>query len=771
MRLISTDQQPELPRGSAVVCLTALAEHAETLAGVRGVAQHCDRLTPVLVVGPAACVERAAEDLAEETLDEALLGLVTEAGNEVAVVNAAIRASFPGDFVLVGPGVRVAEGWLEGLRRAARSDSIVASATPLSLGGGGLDVFTENGAPDTGSSGGERPDPHVDRMGADEPGRTLNRAAERVASRALGLHPRIAIIGDGCAYVRRAALELAGPLDESLALSDALAGLAIRLTALGMVNVLADDVLVQGEVLGPEAVESDPAPARAGDAIRETVMNDEQGPLHRAKSRARMALRGLSVTIDGRALTSRAGGTQTYIIELVLALARDSEVSVRVLVPPDLSERATEALTSAPDVELLTYEQAIDQPRLTDVVHRPQQVFTPDDLALLGLVGERIVIGHQDLIAYHNQSYHRDVDTWRAYRRTTRLALARADQAIFFSEHARRDALAEDLLPERRTHVVGLGAETLEPLDRQESRPQGLKVDEEFLLCLGADYAHKNRPFAIELLGALREQGWVGRLVLAGAHVPHGSSREREQEVLAGSPDLAGLIVDLGPVDEPSRQWLYAHARALVYPTLYEGFGLLPLEAARADLPCLFAAQASLSELAGGAATLIPWDARASAAAVLPLLSAGPARDRHLAQLRALSIPPWSVVVDQLVAVYEKAFTDPPSDAAPRVWQELARESHIVRLDQDVSKLKETAQDYQDAYHELEARVSTGLPLIDAGGLLSPEQQRGLMRVAARPWLGAVALKPFGVLGGLGGGSSSGSNRAEDGQGAPGGDA
>jgi glycosyltransferase involved in cell wall biosynthesis len=621
-------------------------------------------------------------------------------------------------------GIDVEAGWLERLRAAALSDSTVASATPLSLVHGATPLF-----------------------GSEQPGApSLERAAQLVAGRSLRLRPKITTLGPGCFYLRRPAVELIAPLDESLSLEQALADAAVRLSAAGLVHVLADDVLVGGDAQRPVDGAGETSLAVA---LRETLIGDERSSLHRAIGRARTALRGLSVTIDGRALTAATGGTQTYIIELILALARDPGVAVRVLVPPDLSERAREALAGVPDVERLTYEQALDGAALTDVVHRPQQVFTPDDLGLLRLVGERVVVGQQDLIAYHDHSYHRDVDTWRAYRRTTRLALAVADQAIFFSEHARRDALAEDLIPNTRTHVVGIGSETLEGSASGRSRPEEIQADEQFLLCLGADYAHKNRPFAIELLGALRELGWNGRLVLAGAHVPYGSSRERERELLRQRPDLGGLVLDLGVVDAATRAWLYGHARALVYATLYEGFGLLPLEAARAGLPCLFAAQASLTELAGEAATLIPWDAPASARAVLALLEDGPARDAHLASLRALAIPGWSEVASELLAVYERAVAEPSSQAAPRVWQELERERYVTTLERDVAGLKRTAEEYQDAYHSLQARVGDGLPLIDQGGLLSPEQQRGLMRVASRR-AGAVALKPLALLGRLG---------------------
>jgi glycosyltransferase involved in cell wall biosynthesis len=717
MRSIVSRQALGLERGSLAICIPVSKADELTFATVRSIAGNTDSSLPIILIGQVAMIELIAGRIAKIDGDR-LLGLAIQQ-DRGAVLGEVVRVTAPADLAVVLPGIIVAPEWLERLRRAAISDSTIASATPLSF-----DCIA------VGSSEG-----------------LLGRYAQRVAERSLHLYPKISVMGPGCVYIRRMALELAGLADESLALENALADLAFRLTAKGMVHVLADDVLVEDDTARHPRDGSNADTSQTSDQARETVDSDERGSLRRAVNWARATLRGLSVTIDGRALTPMSGGTQTYIIELILALGREHNVAVRVLIPPDLSERAAQALASVPEVELLTYEQAINDPPLTDVVHRPQQVFTPDDLTLLRLIGERVVIGQQDLIAYHNPSYHPDVDTWRAYRRTTRLALAGADQAIFFSEHARCDVLIEDLLPPGRTHVVGVGAEAAESRDLPESSPEGVEVDDPFLLCLGADYAHKNRPFAIELLGALRGLGWTGRLAFAGAHVPYGSSRQQEQELLVQRPDLAPFVIDLGPVDEPSRNWLYSNARALVYPTLYEGFGLIPLEAARAGLPCLFASQASLEEVAGGAATLIPWDAAASAAAVLPLLSDGRARDSHLAELRALSIPSWDDVARQLTAVYEHALAAPASEAAPRVSQELDRENYILKLGNSIADLKQTAQEYQDAYHRLEARVSIGLPLIDEGGLLSHDQQRGLMRVASRGWLGSLALMPFGLLG------------------------
>jgi hypothetical protein len=734
MRPIGADDAALFERDSPVVCIQAAgdADHgsiaARLLATALAVIEHTDPRTPVLIAATAALADQLAGELAARTTARTLLRLTLDPhATGAEAVNAAARASFPSDLVLLAAGTEVTPRWLEGLAGAATSDSTVASATPLSLVNGELELF--------------------DSADAEGVAGETDELARRVSERGLKLRPRIAMVGEGCAYVRRSALQLVGPLDEALDLEAALDNFALRVVASGMVHVAADDVLVAISGGPPSRATRRDGEAARVSRVQETIVDDERGRLHRAVAVGRIALRRLSVTIDGRALVPAVGGTQTYILDLILALARQPRIALRVLVPPDLSERAASALGAFPSIELLSYEQAVERPRMTDVVHRPQPVFTADDLAVLRLVGERVVIGQQDLISYHNYSYHRDVASWRSFRRTTRLALAAADQVIFFSEHARSDALSEDLLAAERTHVVGVGAEALEPVGRQATPPEGLPVEEPFLLCLGADYEHKNRPFAIALLATLRTAGWGGRLVLAGPHVPFGSSSEREHALMAADPRIGQLVLDLGPVEEPVKQWLFEHASALVYPTVYEGLGLLPLEAARVGVPCLFAPQASLAELAGAAATLVPWDADASATAVLPLLTDGAARAGHLAELRSLFRPAWSEVAESLVTVYEQAVTAPPAEAAPRNWQELDRETYIGALRKDVDHLRGIAQEYQDAYHQLEARVSSGLPLIDEDGLLSLSQQRGLMRIAGRSGLGSVVLAPFALLG------------------------
>jgi glycosyltransferase involved in cell wall biosynthesis len=421
---------------------------------------------------------------------------------------------------------------------------------------------------------------------------------------------------------------------------------------------------------------------------------------------------------------------------------------------PELPGAVLRRLEAIPALELITYEQAVAGVERSDVVHRPQQVFTEHDLRLLHLLGDRIVIGQQDLIAYRNPAYHDTAETWQQYRRVTRLALTVADRVVFFSEHAMRDAVAEDLLTPGRCDVVGIGADLLGTSRVAPAPVPGVPAERDLLVCLGADYQHKNRPFAIELLHALRARhGWSGCLVLAGPHVPLGSSRDQEQALLSEHPDLMESVIDVGVVDESHKAWLYERARAVVYPTLYEGFGLIPFEAAFAGAPCLFAPQASLVELAGPrAAALVAWDAQLSADAVMPLLADGPERTRQVdLLLDAARKATWSKAIDALLGAYAKAIDAPHRAAAPRAWQELERERFIASLGEDIEHLKVIADDYQRAYHELHSSVALGLPLVADGGLLSHDEQRGLMRVASRRALHNLMLAPIGLLGRLGG--------------------
>jgi hypothetical protein len=694
-------------RHDTVVCLIhdPLAP-GDTAVALALLDEHTEADVPLVVVGLAP---DAQLDLPGESRRE-LLALPAGAGSTLdELVARADRLAAPADLVLIAAACRVPAGWLQRLRAAALSDATVATATPLSNDGGTVDVR----------------------------GSELAQSDRLVAAASLQARPRLLIGGPHCLYVRRSALELiGGPPAGQSGLGGQLAALCESCVGAGMLNVVADDLYVECDRREPRSAEL------PGSRLGELDRSDERSALRRTLSLARVALTGLTVTIDGRSLGPGIGGTQLYTLELALALGRAPDVRVRVVVAPDIGTIPRERLAQADSIEVVTYEQAAAGIEPSDVVHRPQQVFSVDDLLLLRLLGRRLVVTHQDLISYHNPTYHASVEDWERYRRVTRIALSVADRVVFFSEHSRRDAQAEDLVAPSRSDVIGIALGDYAPPPRA---PVGLATDRQFILCLAPDYKHKNRRFALELTAALRaEHQWPGILVLAGAHVPHGSSESDERELLAADPGLGEAVVDLGQVDDYERAWLFANARALLVPSVVEGFGLVPLEAARAGKPCLFAPQSSLPEvISSSLATLVAWDASLSAARILPLLADGPQRREHVEQLQAQAGRwSWEQLADQVVQSYRRALQMPYRTAAERVWQEAERERYLIEIDR-------ARDDIRRVHEELLEHLGDGIALASDQGFLTPRQQRGLLRVGSRPGVARAALWPFAVLGSI----------------------
>jgi glycosyltransferase involved in cell wall biosynthesis len=693
--------------GGVVVCVVhdrrAPTATAEALAVHE---EHTAANVPVLVLG----LSGQREPVWPTAMSERVRALVPSPFGGVADLLAqAVIAAEPADVVVMSSACRVPPGWLTRLQSAALSGDTVATATPLS--GRWCDAAVVDAA--TGD-----PD-------------------QVVATAATRSYPRLQIGGPECLYIRRRALELIRGLPrEPDTLGRLIESLCEAVIAAGLVNVLADDLYVAGD--SREAVGT---PSEQLSKQGELDRLDERSPLARAVSLSRAALGGLTVTVDGRSLGQGVGGTQRYTLDLAVSLARFTDAAVRVVVPPDLAPDAAGVLAETPAVEVITYEQAAAGVNPTDVVHRPQQIFSSADLRLLRVLGRRLVVTHQDLIGYHNPTYHETAAVWEQYRRVTRLALAAADRVVFFSGHSRRDAEAEDLVTADRCDVVGIALAPQPPVE--PVAPARVPRGQEFILCLGADYRHKNRRFAILLARALRSQHeWRGQLVLAGSHVAHGSSAGEERELLTDDPKLRAAVLDLGGVDASQRAWLFAHARAIVVPSVVEGFGLVPLEAAAAGLPCLFADQSSLGEVVSGSlASLVPWNPSESAARVMPLLTDAVARREHVEQLRRDADRwRWERLAGELIATYEQSLRMPYRAAAVRAWQELEREQYLVEINHALLHVQEMHQD-------LLGHLGDRLALARDDGFLTAHEQRGLMRVGSRPAVARAVLWPFALLG------------------------
>ena len=629
-----------------------------------------------------------------------------------ATLSAAARAAGRADLVVLMPGIEPYGDWLDRLLAAACSDTAIASASAMLAGGPRAYA----------------PEPLPAEAGA------LGETATQVAADSGRLRPRIAAPLTGCVLLRRTALDAAGTTDDddSVSPAAALAGFGERCTALGLSHVLADDVLAAGAPATPTTDEARRLDARHPHRAAARALDARpESPVSHALLVAGRHLDRLSVTIDGRGLAAARAGTQVHALELVAALGRTGRVRLRV-VAHDLDPQTRAQLEAIEDLTLLEHEDARSA-EPTDVVHRPSQVFELADLNLLAPLGHRLVVTHQDLIGYRIPGYHESPEVWQRYRRVTEWTLSAADHVVFFSEHARRDALADNLVEQARASVVPIGVDHRATERSAGRRPAQLPAGgAPYLLCLGADLAHKHQAFAIALAAALRaEHGWDGRLVLAGPDAGPGAAPRNHED--------PAEIVRLGAVPGDEKAWLLHHAAAVVYPTLYEGFGLIPFEAAAAGTPCVFAAQTALAEvLPASAATIVAWDASATAAAVAPLLHPGRQRDAHVAVLRgAAAAYRWDATAKALVRLYERLVVTPPRELRRATRDRVALEQRLT--DNELLRIEEW-----ERFAAFREQIGDdGLGLVGPGGVLDAADQRALLallsrRALHRPALGAA---------------------------------
>ncbi len=705
-------------RGDVVVCVPVYAGHEHFIDCMRSVLAHTAPEIPILVCDDASPDPRSHEfvgKLADVEGSEHDLYYLRRERNLgfPANVNGAFEMAAPADVVVLNSDVVVGEGWLEGMRDAAYVDSRVATATALTNHGSLVSV------PD------RRPSAQL------PPEWSLDAASAVVRARSLRLRPRLPTAIGHCIYVRRSALELVGTFD--LAFTPGYGeevDFSQRCIRSGLSHVLADDVLVLHHGGASFSRNGKRNPAQDAheriigtrypyyhDSVR-MLEDDVAGPLSRALSVARRALRGISVVIDGRVLAGPMTGTQLHVLELVAALARTGEARIRVIIPDALSSYAQHAFHARPEIELLTRWEALDKRfELADVVHRPYQVANDEDLSFLAKLGERLIVTNQDLIAYHNPSYFRDFDSWEGYRRITRSALAVSDRVMFFSAHARDDALAEDLVEPERASVVHIGVDhVLTRAPTQPTPPRGVsRVREgaETIVCIGTDFRHKNRIFALRMLEQLqRRHQWDGYLVLVGPRVTRGSSTADEAEMITLRPRLADAVLSLAAVSEDEKAWLFERAQLVVYPTVHEGFGLVPFEAADHGVACMWAQGTSLSELLpDDAAGIVPWDAELSADAAFALLRDPEARERNVATIRAAAERlTWDSTASRLLEIYHETCNSPATPASA-----IERRAGLM-----------TGTFSEDA-----------IRLIGPGGALPEDVERPLLALATHPQVGA----------------------------------
>ena len=365
------------------------------------------------------------------------------------------------------------------------------------------------------------------------------------------------------------------------------------------------------------------------------------------------------IGIDARKLHDF--GIGTYIRNLLRQLARqDHDTEFVVLCRPE--DRAAIAafgqnLTPVPErsgnytiTEQLAIPFSLKRHGVT-LFHAPHYV-------LPALVRCRSVVTIHDVIHLMFPQYLPNPLALRYARTSITGAARRATKVLTVSESSKRDILRfVDIAPEKIDVIYNAYDERfgIEPQEEDVVRVrERYQLHDEFVLYAGNVKPHKNLERLIEAFYLVRKRGLDHlKLVLIGDEISRYAALRRAVH----QHQLHKYVRFLGYMPETTLAVMYRLAGVFVFPSLYEGFGLPPLEAMASGTPVVTSNLSSLPEVTGDAAVLIdPYDPSAIADGIHRVLTdedlRRDLREKGLARAQQFS---WEQSVRRVREIYAQA--------------------------------------------------------------------------------------------------------------------
>jgi glycosyltransferase involved in cell wall biosynthesis len=362
----------------------------------------------------------------------------------------------------------------------------------------------------------------------------------------------------------------------------------------------------------------------------------------------------LRVGFDAR--TIHSSGIGTYSRNLLLEFAR-SDLELVIF----CQDEKKELVPAADNFELVSANisaLARSGPELFSALVRSTRLdllHVPSHMAPTPLPVPLVTTIHDVIPLIYPRSIRNPVARM-TYRRQLDRTLRAASCVITVSRISQSALHAYAGVPPARVRVIHNGvAERFRPVEDEEAL-QGIRrryhLPERFALWIGEFRPQKNLEYLVQtwsrVLGRLSEPL---DLVLAGTQ--EGEYRKIRREVsrrgLEQSVHFPGFIRDS---DLPA---LYSAAELFVFPSLYEGFGLPPLEAMACGTPCVVSNSSALPEVTGRAAMLFnPTSSEQLVDCLVRVVEDPELRERLRREgLRQSALFSWSKAAEETRSVYE----------------------------------------------------------------------------------------------------------------------
>jgi glycosyltransferase involved in cell wall biosynthesis len=378
-------------------------------------------------------------------------------------------------------------------------------------------------------------------------------------------------------------------------------------------------------------------------------------------------MKRLVVGLDARPLARKPTGVGRYVLNLARALSRlDGAPDVRLYLPEQGiaigAPGAREEILSTP-APLRAFDNAFTWTHARLPLHLARH---PVDLLHGTFYTLPALCPCPAVVTIHDITFdlHPEWFTPRARLAFSGFAASSARKArhvITVSERSRRDICARYRISPQRVTAIPLAPDPdlarVQDPDRIASVLRRHGVTGRYLLHVGAITPRRNIPRLLEAFARVRAGAGDLALVLAG---PVEEPAEPLEPALARL-GLEGAVRRLGYVPPDDLPALYSGALAVVYPSLYEGFGLPVVEAMACGVPVLAASTSCFPEVAGDAALLVdPEDTAALEAGLRAIAGDAGLRERLASAGRARAARfTWEATARATLEVYRQAVGEP----------------------------------------------------------------------------------------------------------------
>ena len=374
----------------------------------------------------------------------------------------------------------------------------------------------------------------------------------------------------------------------------------------------------------------------------------------------------MKIAIDLRWIRSKhIDGTSRYAIDLVSnLLQRDTEHRYLLLGDPALIQYGIPDLLAYKQAEIRTIPErllSIHDFRRTsrslqrlgiDVYHSPSYLCSPFTGAY------KKIITVFDVIPFlFPEALSKSRLFWKLFYATripTRMILQSADTIVTASNNTKRDLIRLFNIPAKKIRVIGIGLDTRFHADIPIPGDffERYQLPQKFLLYVGRQDPYKGIAYLVEAFARLPQYMRESySIVIAGKNDPRYIN---DVHAVVERLGLEQHVRFLDYVPDSDLPTLYSAATLLVHPSLYEGFGLPPLEAMACGTPVVYADSSSLTELLGEAGYAVqPASAEALATGIHAMLADSAVcesyRQRGLTHVQRYA---WDTIVNEILDMY-----------------------------------------------------------------------------------------------------------------------